>query len=182
MHVYLHSFAYNHSSRVSRSRLTQDDSWQGDFVVLASEPVCICGVDVAAPQQLRARNSQHKLSMAELRSTFSRQFTDYEVREGCSARPSLLKRGACCQSLMTRGLQQKLLCHHKQCNIAGRVLGVQMREVTRPANILLVSLDCPMTRSVFSIVDSRSGHLWMPLGLPQMQRKACSGDCGASKR
>ena len=25
---------------------------QGDFVVLASEPVCICGVDVAAPQQV----------------------------------------------------------------------------------------------------------------------------------
>ena len=51
-------------------------------MVLASEPVCICGVDVAAPQQLRARNSQHKMSMAELRSIFSRQFTDYEVSEG----------------------------------------------------------------------------------------------------
>ena len=48
-------------------------------MVLASEPVCICGVDVAAPQQLRARNSQHKMSMAELRSIFSRQFTEYEV-------------------------------------------------------------------------------------------------------
>lgn len=53
---------------------------QGDFVVLASEPVCICGVDVAAPQQLRVRNSQQKMSMAELRSIFSRQFTEYEVR------------------------------------------------------------------------------------------------------
>jgi hypothetical protein len=61
-------------------------------VVLASEPVCICGVDVAAPQQLRARNSQHKMSMAELRSIFSRQFTEYEVespRHACytSVRP-----------------------------------------------------------------------------------------------
>ena len=49
-------------------------------MVLASEPVCICGVDVAAPQQLRMRNSQQKMSMAELRSIFSRQFTEYEVR------------------------------------------------------------------------------------------------------
>ena len=58
-----------------------DSQWQGDYVVLASEPVCICGVDVAAPQQLRARNSQHKMSMAELRSIFSRQFTEYEVKK-----------------------------------------------------------------------------------------------------
>ena len=57
---------------------------QGDFVVLASEPVCICGVDVAAPQQLRVRNSQQKMSMAELRSIFSRQFTEYEV-SACAA-------------------------------------------------------------------------------------------------
>ena len=63
-------------------------------MVLASEPVCICGVDVAAPQQLRARNSQHKMSMAELRSIFSRQFTDYEVCDGCPAKPCLLKIGA----------------------------------------------------------------------------------------
>ena len=61
--------------------LTGSAIWlQGDFVVLASEPVCICGVDVAAPQQLRVRNSQQKMSMAELRSIFSRQFTEYEVR------------------------------------------------------------------------------------------------------
>ena len=56
--------------------------------MLASEPVCICGVDVAAPQQLRARNSQHKMSMTELRSIFSRQFTEYEVetpRHACYA-------------------------------------------------------------------------------------------------
>ena len=91
--VYLHPLAYKHSSKASRLRLTRDDPWQGDFVVLASEPICICGVDVAAPQQLRARNSQHKMSMAELRSIFSRQFTDYEVREGCSAKPPSRKKG-----------------------------------------------------------------------------------------
>ena len=60
-------------------RLTGLVGMQGDFVVLASEPVCICGVDVAAPQQLRVRNSQQKMSMSELRSIFSRQFTEYEV-------------------------------------------------------------------------------------------------------
>ena len=53
-------------------------------MVLASEPVCICGVDVAAPQQLRVRNSQQKMSMAELRSIFSRQFTEYEVSQSFS--------------------------------------------------------------------------------------------------
>jgi 4'-phosphopantetheinyl transferase len=31
-------------------------SHEGEFVVLASEPVCIVGVDVAAPGQLRNRN------------------------------------------------------------------------------------------------------------------------------
>ena len=85
--------AHKHSCKASDSRLTREDSWQGDFVVLASEPVCICGVDVAAPQQLRARNSQHKMSMAELRSIFSRQFTDYEVREGCTAKPPIPREG-----------------------------------------------------------------------------------------
>ncbi|CAL5226778.1 g9635 [Coccomyxa viridis] len=63
-------------------------SHEGDFVVLASEPVCICGVDVAAPQQLRVRNSQQKMSMAELRSIFSRQFTEYEWASVDAAGPS----------------------------------------------------------------------------------------------
>jgi len=41
-------------------------------------------VDVAAPQQLRARNSKQKMSMAELRNIFSRQFTEYEVKQALS--------------------------------------------------------------------------------------------------
>lgn len=52
---------------------------QGDYVVLASEPISIVGVDVAAPQQLRMRGSQQKMSIAELRSVFSKQFTAFEV-------------------------------------------------------------------------------------------------------
>lgn len=48
--------------------------------MLASEPVSICGVDVAAPQQLRARNSQQKLTISQLKSIFAKQFTHYEVK------------------------------------------------------------------------------------------------------
>ena len=116
--VHLYPLAHKHCSKASRPRLTEVDLWQGDFVVLASEPVCICGVDVAAPQQLRARNSQHKMSMAELRSIFSRQFTDYEVREGCSAKPPFLKRGACCHVILSEGLRLKLPCRHQLRNTA----------------------------------------------------------------
>lgn len=47
--------------------------------MLASEPVSICGVDVAAPQQLRVRGSQQKLTIPQLKSIFDKQFTPYEV-------------------------------------------------------------------------------------------------------
>lgn len=52
---------------------------QGDYVVLASEPISICGVDVAAPQQLRMRGSQQKMTIAQLKAIFDKQFTPYEV-------------------------------------------------------------------------------------------------------
>ena len=48
-------------------------------MVLASEPICICGVDVAAPQQLRMRGKQ-RMSVAELKAIFAKQFTPYEAR------------------------------------------------------------------------------------------------------
>ena len=51
---------------------------QGDYVVLASEPVCICGVDCAAPQQLRGRGKA-RMSVSELKAIFAKQFTPYEV-------------------------------------------------------------------------------------------------------
>lgn len=49
---------------------------QGDYVVLASEGHCLCGVDVAAPQQLRRGPQQPLLTYLE---SFRRQFTTYEV-------------------------------------------------------------------------------------------------------
>ena len=60
---------------------------QGDYVVLASEPVCICGVDCAAPQQLRGRGKA-RMSVAELKAIFGKQFTPYEVRRA----PETLRR------------------------------------------------------------------------------------------
>jgi hypothetical protein len=45
-------------------------------VVLAAEPVCICGVDVAAPQQVR-RSQQEPLEA--FFAHFERQFTPAEV-------------------------------------------------------------------------------------------------------
>ncbi len=58
---------------------------QGDYVVLAAEPVCIVGVDVAAPQQIRAARPardafKRASSMEDLQQTFQRQFTAHEAR------------------------------------------------------------------------------------------------------
>ena len=51
---------------------------QGDYVVLAAEPVCICGIDVAAPPQARAG----RLQCAEvLFKAFQNQFTSNEVTQ-----------------------------------------------------------------------------------------------------
>ena len=97
-------------------------------MVLASEPVCICGVDVAAPQQLRARNSQHKMSMAELRSIFSRQFTDYEVCRGRSAKPNLLKSGCLLPDPPVWRLAAEATSRHQQRYTACRLLEVQGEE------------------------------------------------------
>lgn len=52
---------------------------QGDYVVLAAEPVCISGVDVAAPQQVR-RSQQEPLEA--FFAHFERQFTPAEVLKG----------------------------------------------------------------------------------------------------
>ena len=67
---------------------------QGDYVVLASEPVCIVGVDVAAPQQIRAARPatggvKRASSMEDLQQTFQRHFTAHEV---CSPSASALWR------------------------------------------------------------------------------------------
>ncbi|KAK9808136.1 hypothetical protein WJX73_000595 [Symbiochloris irregularis] len=50
-------------------------SHEGDYVVLASEPLCVCGIDVAAPQQ--ARSSPTK-TFQELYETFRSQISRAE--------------------------------------------------------------------------------------------------------
>ena len=47
-------------------------------MVLASEGHCLCGVDVAAPQQLRRGPSQPMLDYLQ---SFRRQFTEHEARD-----------------------------------------------------------------------------------------------------
>lgn len=51
-------------------------SHEGDYVVLASEPLCICGCDVAAPQQLRRSKNQ---VFQEMLKSFEKQFTRNEL-------------------------------------------------------------------------------------------------------
>ncbi len=49
---------------------------QGEYVVLASEPLCICGVDVAAPQQ--HRGGAHR-ALQDVFTDLEAQLTDFEV-------------------------------------------------------------------------------------------------------
>ena len=51
-------------------------SHEGDYVVLASEPVCVVGVDVAAPGEVRRRG--RALGMGELAQSFGPQLTERE--------------------------------------------------------------------------------------------------------
>ncbi len=56
-------------------------SMQGGYVVLAAEPMCICGIDVAAPPEARSAKTQ---TPAELFRAFDKQFTTEEVMPfGC---------------------------------------------------------------------------------------------------
>jgi len=50
-------------------------SHEGDYVVLASEPLCLCGIDCAAPQQLRRGKPQ---TIQDIHKTFKDNFTEYE--------------------------------------------------------------------------------------------------------
>ena len=53
-------------------------SHEGDFVVLASEPVAVCGVDVAAPGQARRRGDGRKPSIDEMLKVFANVLTPNE--------------------------------------------------------------------------------------------------------
>ncbi len=50
---------------------------QGQYVVLAAERLCVCGIDVAAPQHVRTVG--RKMSVKELRQAFEKQLTCQEV-------------------------------------------------------------------------------------------------------
>lgn len=52
-------------------------------MVLAAEPLCVCGIDVAAPQHTRTVG--RKLAVKDLRQAFEKQLTRLEVREVCAA-------------------------------------------------------------------------------------------------
>jgi hypothetical protein len=72
---------------------------QGDYVVLASEGRCLCGVDVAAPQQLRRRGSSRTLqdSIALLKDQMSAsEVTDEQQRPGNNKRSVVSTRSAQC--------------------------------------------------------------------------------------
>jgi len=68
-------FCANQVSRPGAPNFNFNVSHEGDFVVIASEPVLICGVDCAAPQQLR-RGKVH--TMESIHQTFGKMFTQYE--------------------------------------------------------------------------------------------------------
>lgn len=71
--------------RRARGQASGGAGLQGDYVVLASEPVCIVGVDVAAPQQVRAARgaaggARRGSAIDDLQQVFQQQFTAREVR------------------------------------------------------------------------------------------------------
>ena len=56
--------------------MLSSNSLQGSVVVLAAEPICICGVDVAAPPQDRMTKAQN---LHDLKRIFNKQFSSVEV-------------------------------------------------------------------------------------------------------
>ena len=52
-----------------------DSCIQGDFVVLASEPLCLCGVDISAPPEARGRSQ----TLADMQESFRQQLAPREV-------------------------------------------------------------------------------------------------------
>jgi 4'-phosphopantetheinyl transferase len=52
-------------------------SHEGDYIVLASEPVCMAGVDIAAPGQSR-KSKGAGFNLDEIFSSFRDQFTPFE--------------------------------------------------------------------------------------------------------
>ncbi|DBA79377.1 TPA: hypothetical protein ACH3X2_000024 [Trebouxia sp. C0005] len=68
-------FCANHCHPLAAPNFNFNVSHEGGYVVLAAEPVCICGIDVAAPPEARSAKTQ---TPAELFRAFDKQFTAEE--------------------------------------------------------------------------------------------------------
>lgn len=68
-------FCANICNRAAAPNFNYNVSHEGDYVVLAAEPLCTCGIDVAAPPQARATKIQ---SAEDLFLAFEKQFTAKE--------------------------------------------------------------------------------------------------------
>lgn len=75
-----------------RSKVVTRATLSGSYVVLAAEPFCVCGVDVAAPGQLRRPGASAPASMQQYVELFKRQFTSSETRRILAAGDE----GTCC--------------------------------------------------------------------------------------
>ncbi|KAK9844590.1 hypothetical protein WJX74_004382 [Apatococcus lobatus] len=69
-------FAAVQGSRSACPNFNFNVSHEGHYVVLAAEPLCVCGIDVAAPQHTRTVG--RKLAMTDLRQAFDKQLTSQE--------------------------------------------------------------------------------------------------------
>ena len=74
-------------------------SHEGDYVVMAAEPLCVCGVDVAAPAQLR-RKGAGSPPMSQLLASFSRQLAARETQYILTAGSEGMHR--CCSRMRHR--------------------------------------------------------------------------------
>ncbi len=81
---------------------------QGEYVVLAAEPVCICGCDVAAPRTARPRRpGQPPEPLEAFFRSFEQQFTAREweairAAGGEGEQEGTFRCGRCCSQGLTR--------------------------------------------------------------------------------
>ena len=67
---HVHSFTHSFANGAGPSVMLQ-----GDYVIFASEPLCVVGCDVAAPRQMRRSKSQ---SLSEVLAAYKKQLTASE--------------------------------------------------------------------------------------------------------
>jgi len=94
-------------------------SHEGDYIVLASEPVCIVGVDVAAPGQIR-RRKDGQFSLEETFHSFRDQFTQIEWQsirelETEKAQEEAFRRNWSCKEAFTKARGDGIGFELKRC-------------------------------------------------------------------